>query len=150
MSMGDSGKRGICPSRYAERVLAQGRAAEQAGLVRPQFAWGVRRGVIAGEPISRAWRQGRGGVCGAGFAPNSWAIDRTCRVRLPAAAHQLASFPKPHIHERELQHCGDMMHALKARGAMARSDLSDFEWSAIPPLLPTKARSVKRPDDRGF
>ena len=31
---------------------------------------------------------------------------------------------------------------------MARFDLSDFEWSVIEPLLPTKVRGVKRVDDR--
>jgi len=31
---------------------------------------------------------------------------------------------------------------------MARFDLSDFEWSVIAPLLPTKVRGVKRVDDR--
>ena len=31
---------------------------------------------------------------------------------------------------------------------MARFDLSDFEWSVIQPLLPTKVRGVKRVDDR--
>jgi len=31
---------------------------------------------------------------------------------------------------------------------MARFDLSDFEWSVIQPLLPTKVRGKKRVDDR--
>ena len=31
---------------------------------------------------------------------------------------------------------------------MARFDLTDFEWSVIEPLLPTKVRGVKRVDDR--
>ena len=31
---------------------------------------------------------------------------------------------------------------------MARFDLTDFEWSIIEPLLPTKVRGVKRVDDR--
>ena len=31
---------------------------------------------------------------------------------------------------------------------MARFDLSDFEWSVIEPLLPTKVRGVPRVDDR--
>src|SRR6266568_1229798 len=31
---------------------------------------------------------------------------------------------------------------------MARFDLSDFEWSVIQPLLPTKVRAVPRVDDR--
>jgi transposase len=31
---------------------------------------------------------------------------------------------------------------------MARFDLTDFEWSVIRPLLPTKVRGVKRVDDR--
>ncbi|QOG05537.1 transposase [Aureimonas sp. OT7] len=31
---------------------------------------------------------------------------------------------------------------------MARFDLTDFEWSAIEPLLPTKVRGVPRADDR--
>ena len=31
---------------------------------------------------------------------------------------------------------------------MARFDLTDFEWDAIQPLLPTKVRGVKRADDR--
>lgn len=31
---------------------------------------------------------------------------------------------------------------------MARFDLSDFEWSVIEPLLPTKVRGVARVDDR--
>lgn len=31
---------------------------------------------------------------------------------------------------------------------MARFDLTDFEWSLIQPLLPTKVRGVKRVDDR--
>ncbi len=31
---------------------------------------------------------------------------------------------------------------------MARFDLTDFEWSVIQPLLPTKVRGVKRRDDR--
>ncbi|WP_208993682.1 IS5 family transposase [Aminobacter aminovorans] len=31
---------------------------------------------------------------------------------------------------------------------MARFDLSDFEWSVIQPLLPTKVRGVPRADDR--
>ncbi len=31
---------------------------------------------------------------------------------------------------------------------MARFDLTDFEWSVIRPLLPTKVRGVKRRDDR--
>ena len=31
---------------------------------------------------------------------------------------------------------------------MARFDLSDFEWSVIDPLLPTKVRGVPRVDDR--
>lgn len=31
---------------------------------------------------------------------------------------------------------------------MARFDLTDFEWSVIEPLLPTKVRSVARVDDR--
>jgi transposase len=31
---------------------------------------------------------------------------------------------------------------------MARFDLTDFEWSVIQPLLPTKVRGVKRVDDR--
>ena len=31
---------------------------------------------------------------------------------------------------------------------MARFDLTDFEWSVIQPLLPTKTRGVKRRDDR--
>ena len=31
---------------------------------------------------------------------------------------------------------------------MARFDLTDFEWSVIAPLLPTKVRGVKRVDDR--
>ena len=31
---------------------------------------------------------------------------------------------------------------------MARFDLTDFEWSMIEPLLPTKIRGVKRVDDR--
>ena len=31
---------------------------------------------------------------------------------------------------------------------MARFDLSDFEWSIIAPLLPTKVRGVARVDDR--
>jgi transposase len=30
---------------------------------------------------------------------------------------------------------------------MARFDLTDFEWSVIQPLLPTKVRGVKRRDD---
>jgi transposase len=32
--------------------------------------------------------------------------------------------------------------------AMARFDLSDFEWSVIQPLLPNKPRGVPRVDDR--
>ena len=32
--------------------------------------------------------------------------------------------------------------------SMARFDLTDFEWSVIQPLLPTKTRGVKRRDDR--
>ena len=31
---------------------------------------------------------------------------------------------------------------------MARFDLTDFEWSVIEPLLPTKVRGVVRVDDR--
>ena len=31
---------------------------------------------------------------------------------------------------------------------MARFDLTDFEWSVIQPLPPTKVRGVKRVDDR--
>lgn len=31
---------------------------------------------------------------------------------------------------------------------MERFDLTDFEWSVIEPLLPTKVRGVKRVDDR--
>ena len=31
---------------------------------------------------------------------------------------------------------------------MARFDLSDFEWSVIEPLLPTKVRGVSRVNDR--
>lgn len=31
---------------------------------------------------------------------------------------------------------------------MARFDLSDFEWTVIEPLLPTKVRGVARVDDR--
>lgn len=31
---------------------------------------------------------------------------------------------------------------------MARFDLTDFEWSVIQPLLPTKVRGVPRADDR--
>ena len=31
---------------------------------------------------------------------------------------------------------------------LARFDLSDFEWSVIEPLLPTKVRGVARVDDR--
>jgi len=31
---------------------------------------------------------------------------------------------------------------------MAQFDLTDFEWSLIQPLLPTKVRGVKRRDDR--
>lgn len=31
---------------------------------------------------------------------------------------------------------------------MARFDLTDFEWSVIQPLLPTKVRGKKRVDDR--
>lgn len=31
---------------------------------------------------------------------------------------------------------------------MARFDLTDFEWSVIQPLLPTKSRGVARVDDR--
>ena len=31
---------------------------------------------------------------------------------------------------------------------MARFDLTDFEWSVIEPLLPTKVRGVARVDDR--
>ena len=31
---------------------------------------------------------------------------------------------------------------------MGRSDLTDFEWSVIQPLLPQKSRGVKRVDDR--
>ena len=31
---------------------------------------------------------------------------------------------------------------------MARFDLTNFEWSVIEPLLPTKVRGVKRVDDR--
>ena len=31
---------------------------------------------------------------------------------------------------------------------MARFDLTDFEWSVIEPLLPTKVRGLKRVDDR--
>jgi transposase len=31
---------------------------------------------------------------------------------------------------------------------MARFDLTDFEWSVIEPLLPTKVRGVPRVDDR--
>ena len=31
---------------------------------------------------------------------------------------------------------------------MGRFDLTDFEWSVIEPLLPTKVRGVKRRDDR--
>jgi len=31
---------------------------------------------------------------------------------------------------------------------MARFDLTDYEWSVIQPLLPTKVRGVKRRDDR--
>ena len=31
---------------------------------------------------------------------------------------------------------------------MARFDLTDFEWSVIPPLLPNKPRGVPRVDDR--
>jgi transposase len=31
---------------------------------------------------------------------------------------------------------------------MARFDLTDFEWSVIQPLLPTKVRGVKQVDDR--
>jgi transposase len=30
---------------------------------------------------------------------------------------------------------------------MARFDLTDFEWSVIQPLLPTKVRGVPRADD---
>ena len=30
---------------------------------------------------------------------------------------------------------------------MARFDLTDFEWTVIQPLLPTKVRGVKRRDD---
>jgi hypothetical protein len=33
-------------------------------------------------------------------------------------------------------------------GFMAGFDLTDFEWSVIAPLLPTKVRGVKRVDDR--
>jgi len=29
-----------------------------------------------------------------------------------------------------------------------RHDLTDYEWSLIQPLLPTKVRGVKRADDR--
>jgi transposase len=32
---------------------------------------------------------------------------------------------------------------------MARFDLTDFEWSVIEPLLPTKVRGVARVDDAG-
>lgn len=32
--------------------------------------------------------------------------------------------------------------------SMARSDVTDFEWDVIQPLLPTKVRGVKRVDDR--
>ncbi|MGB0683589.1 MAG: IS5/IS1182 family transposase, partial [Magnetovibrionaceae bacterium] len=31
---------------------------------------------------------------------------------------------------------------------MSRYDLSDFEWSAIEPILPQKSRGVPRVDDR--
>ncbi len=31
---------------------------------------------------------------------------------------------------------------------MARFDLTDFEWSVIEPLLPTKVRGMPRADDR--
>ena len=31
---------------------------------------------------------------------------------------------------------------------MARFDLTDFEWSVIQPLLPTKVRGKPRVDDR--
>ena len=31
---------------------------------------------------------------------------------------------------------------------MARHDLTDFEWSVIESLLPTKSRSLPRVDDR--
>ena len=31
---------------------------------------------------------------------------------------------------------------------MGRFDLTDFEWSVIAPLVPTKVRGVKRVDDR--
>lgn len=31
---------------------------------------------------------------------------------------------------------------------MARFDLTDFDWSVIEPLLPTKVRGVPRVDDR--
>ena len=31
---------------------------------------------------------------------------------------------------------------------MARFDLTDFEWSVVQPLLPTKVRGVPRVDDR--
>jgi transposase len=31
---------------------------------------------------------------------------------------------------------------------MSRYDMSDFEWSAIQPILPQKSRGVPRVDDR--
>jgi len=44
----------------------------------------------------------------------------------------------------------ELRFSFPARGEwiMARFDLTDFEWSVIEPLLPTKVRGVKRVDDR--
>lgn len=41
-----------------------------------------------------------------------------------------------------------MIHFSGKEMSMARFDLTDFEWSVIEPLLPTKVRGVKRVDDR--
>ena len=56
---------------------------------------------------------------------------------------------RSHTHKRDFQIERDVIQfSDRGRWVMARFDLSDFEWSVIEPLLPTKVRGVPRVDDR--
>jgi hypothetical protein len=50
---------------------------------------------------------------------------------------------------RTMPGTGGWPHAYSWGGAcMSRFDLTDFEWSAIAPMLPINSRGVRRVDDR--
>ena len=56
---------------------------------------------------------------------------------------------RSHTHKWDSQSGPSVIHFRQAGEVMmARFDLTDFEWSVIQPLLPTKVRGVPRVDDR--